>query len=162
MVAGFKTACHRKARSIQQPFNQLSYMCIFQRTMPQLALHATTKSTCRELFETTVERIWVQGTRPHRGNPAYLGKVEIWGFRPAAITSRLSIACSSTRWTRAVAALSEQPLTRRLSWSQWSRIRAACARPAHSKTLQRWRLHRIQPMQQASVWNRWATISGRL
>lgn len=51
-----------------------------------------------------------------------------------------------------------EPLTQWLSWSQWSRIRAACARPAHSKALQRWRSQRTQPMQQASIWKRWLTI----
>lgn len=50
------------------------------------------RTSCRKLFETTAERVRVQATCPHHGNPAYFGEVEIWGFRPAAITSRLSIA----------------------------------------------------------------------
>lgn len=54
-----------------------------------------TKPTCREPLKATAERIRVQGTSPHYGNPSYLGNVEVWGFRPAAITSRLSIASGS-------------------------------------------------------------------
>lgn len=60
-----------------------------------IPVESATKPTCRELFKTTAERIRVQGTCPHYGNPAYLGEVEVWGFRPAAITSRLSIAYGS-------------------------------------------------------------------
>lgn len=91
MMVRFKTACHGEAGSIWQPLNQLS--CI--QYVQYIPAENATKPTCREPLKATAERIRVQGTCPHYGNPSYLGNVEVWGFRPAAITSRLSIASGS-------------------------------------------------------------------
>lgn len=120
------------------------------------------RARCRKLLETTEERVRVQGTCPHHGNPVYIGDVEIWGFRPAAITSKLLKAVSPWSGTEVLTqqtALSDVTLTQWLSWSQRSTIKAGRARPAHSKALQRWRLKRTQPMQQESIWKRWLTKS---
>lgn len=88
----------------QGPFTnrkkQLS--CIYPNS--QISQEEKTRTTiCSkshgELLKTTAKWVCIRRTCPAHGNPAYIGEVEIWGFRPAAITSRLSIAWGSSLWS---------------------------------------------------------------
>lgn len=77
----------------QEALSNPKINCVYSNSQISNEKNASRKS-CRGPFETT-EKIRVHWTCRHPGNPAYLGKVEIWGFSPAAITSRLSVAQGS-------------------------------------------------------------------
>ena len=80
MVVGPETARHGDAGSIQQP--QKFNVCVCNS-----AAESTKKDEQRSR-----EMSRFMGQVHTMENPAYLSEVEIWGLRPAAITSRLSIA----------------------------------------------------------------------